>query len=93
MNTTSSAASAGAFSSLPLQPPMLDNLQQLSTNGRRELFEGQGQVSIASAAGLLAGNSRDASMLGKPVEPAVAAGQLRVAHPFTPIPDAAAWHR
>ncbi|CAH0648141.1 methyl-accepting chemotaxis protein [Pseudomonas juntendi] len=69
----------------------LDNLQQLSTNGRRELFEGQGQVSIASAAGLLAGNSRDASMLGKPVEPAVAAGQLRVAHPFTPIPDAAPW--
>lgn len=37
----------------------LANLQQLSVDGRRDLFDGQGQVSIATAAGLLAGNSRD----------------------------------
>ncbi|MFK0037490.1 methyl-accepting chemotaxis protein [Pseudomonas monteilii] len=69
----------------------LANLQQLSVDGRRELFDGQGQVSIASAAGLLAGNSRDDSALGQPMDKAVADGLLRVAHPFTPIPDAAPW--
>lgn len=69
----------------------LANLQQLSVDGRRELFDGQGQVSIASAAGLLAGNSRDDSKLGEPMDKVVADGLLRVAHPFTPIPDAAPW--
>ncbi len=69
----------------------LSNLQQLSLDGRRELFDGQGQVSIASASGLLAGNSRDASTLGKPMDKTVADGLLRVAHPFTPIPGAATW--
>jgi methyl-accepting chemotaxis protein len=59
----------------------LANLQQLSLDGRRELFDGQGQVSIASAAGLLAGNSRDDSALGQPMDKAVADGLLRVAHP------------
>ncbi|MBL3200173.1 chemotaxis protein, partial [Klebsiella pneumoniae] len=37
----------------------LDNLQQLSLAGRQELFDGQGQVSIVSPAGLLAGHSQD----------------------------------
>nr|WP_060519899.1 methyl-accepting chemotaxis protein [Pseudomonas sp. NBRC 111134] len=69
----------------------LANLQQLSLDGRRELFDGQGHVSIASAAGLLAGNSRDASVLGKPMDNAVADGLLRVAHPFAPIPGAVPW--
>nr|WP_296234780.1 methyl-accepting chemotaxis protein [Pseudomonas sp. UBA4617] len=69
----------------------LTNLQQLSLDGRRELFDGQGQVSIASATGLLAGNSRDASTLGKPMDKAVADGLLRVARPFAPIPGAATW--
>lgn len=69
----------------------LANLQQLSVNGRRDLFDGQGQVSIATAAGLLAGNSRDDSVLGKPMDKSVADGLLRVAHPFTPIPDTAPW--
>ncbi|WP_416146205.1 methyl-accepting chemotaxis protein [Pseudomonas alloputida] len=69
----------------------LANLQQLSVDGRRDLFDGQGQVSIATAAGLLAGNSRDDSTLGKPMANAVADGLLRVAHPFTPIPDTAPW--
>ena len=43
----------------------LDNLQQLSLDGRQDLFEGNGQVSIVSPAGLLAGHSRDASQLSK----------------------------
>ncbi|HGM5582283.1 TPA: methyl-accepting chemotaxis protein [Pseudomonas putida] len=46
----------------------LDNLQQLSLAGRQELFEGQGQVSIVSPVGLLAGHSQDASQLSKPLE-------------------------
>ncbi|MBC3498435.1 methyl-accepting chemotaxis protein [Pseudomonas sp. SWRI100] len=69
----------------------LDNLQQLSLNGRQELFDGQGQVSIVSPAGLLAGHSRDSSQLGKALDAAVPNGLLRVAHPFSPIPDAAPW--
>nr|WP_200627413.1 methyl-accepting chemotaxis protein [Pseudomonas sp. LAM2023] len=69
----------------------LANLQQLSLDGRSELFDGQGQVSIASATGLLAGNSRDASTLGNPMDKTVTEGLLRVAHPFTPIPGAAPW--
>ncbi|MUT52789.1 methyl-accepting chemotaxis protein [Pseudomonas capeferrum] len=69
----------------------LDNLQQLSLDGRQELFDGQGQVSIVSPAGLLAGHSRDSSQLGKALSSSVASGLLRVAHPFAPIPDAAPW--
>ncbi len=82
----------------------LDNLQQLSLEGRRQLFDGEGQVSIVSPAGLLAGHSRDAAQLSKPLDPAMAAllhsgkpverldnGLMQIAHPFTPIPDAAPW--
>nr|WP_285864309.1 methyl-accepting chemotaxis protein [Pseudomonas sp. BGr12]MDL2423007.1 methyl-accepting chemotaxis protein [Pseudomonas sp. BGr12] len=46
----------------------LDNLQQLSLDGRQELFDGNGQVSIVSPAGLLAGHSRDAGQLSNKVE-------------------------
>ena len=46
----------------------LDNLQQLSLSGRQELFDGQGQVSIVSPAGLLAGHSADATQLSKRLE-------------------------
>ncbi|KJK19013.1 methyl-accepting chemotaxis protein [Pseudomonas sp. 2(2015)] len=46
----------------------LDNLQQLSLDGRKELFDGNGQVSIVSPAGLLAGHSRDAAQLSKKFE-------------------------
>ncbi|MDF0733020.1 methyl-accepting chemotaxis protein [Pseudomonas entomophila] len=49
----------------------LDNLQQLSLDGRKELFDGQGQVSIVSPVGLLAGHSQDASQLSKPLEQAL----------------------
>ncbi|UBM24154.1 methyl-accepting chemotaxis protein [Pseudomonas sp. p1(2021b)] len=45
----------------------LDNLQQLSLAGRQELFDGQGQVSIVSPAGLLAGHSQDNAQLSKAV--------------------------
>ncbi|MBB2496344.1 methyl-accepting chemotaxis protein [Aquipseudomonas ullengensis] len=44
----------------------LASLQQLSVSANKELYNGEGHVSIISAAGLLAGNSRDASLLGKP---------------------------
>ncbi|MCI0914047.1 methyl-accepting chemotaxis protein [Pseudomonas putida] len=69
----------------------LDNLQQLSLAGRQELFDGQGQVSIVSDTGLLAGHSRDAGKLGKPLDNDVAQGVLRVGRPFAPIPGAAPW--
>ncbi|POF88168.1 methyl-accepting chemotaxis protein [Pseudomonas putida] len=46
----------------------LDNLQQLSLSGRQELFDGQGQVSIVSPAGLLGGHSADVAQLSKPLE-------------------------
>ncbi|MNM62313.1 Methyl-accepting chemotaxis protein McpS [compost metagenome] len=69
----------------------LDNLQQLSLDGRQELFDGQGQVSIVSPSGLLAGHSRDRTKLSQPLQQDVANGVLRIARPFAPIPAAAPW--
>ena len=43
----------------------LSNLQALSEQGNRDLYDGVGQVGILSPAGLFAGNSRDAGLLGK----------------------------
>ncbi|HFK1897698.1 TPA: methyl-accepting chemotaxis protein [Pseudomonas aeruginosa] len=43
----------------------LSNLQALSEQGNRELYDDVGQVGILSPAGLFAGNSRDAGLLGK----------------------------
>ncbi|MFU5730318.1 methyl-accepting chemotaxis protein [Pseudomonas aeruginosa] len=43
----------------------LSNLHALSEQGNRELYDGVGQVGILSPAGLFAGNSRDAGLLGK----------------------------
>ncbi|WP_289933905.1 methyl-accepting chemotaxis protein [Pseudomonas aeruginosa] len=43
----------------------LSNLQALSEQGNRELYDGVGQVGILSPAGLFTGNSRDAGLLGK----------------------------
>ncbi|MBG6467543.1 methyl-accepting chemotaxis protein [Pseudomonas aeruginosa] len=43
----------------------LSNLQALSEQGNRELYDGVGQVGILRPAGLFAGNSRDAGLLGK----------------------------
>ncbi|MBG6492158.1 methyl-accepting chemotaxis protein [Pseudomonas aeruginosa] len=48
----------------------LSNLQALSEQGNRELYDGVGQVGILSPAGLFAGNSRDAGLLGKNLAPA-----------------------
>ncbi|HBO3621814.1 methyl-accepting chemotaxis protein [Pseudomonas aeruginosa] len=56
----------------------LSNLQALSEQGNRELYDGVGQVGILSPAGLFAGNSRDAGLLGKNLAKADAqhAGEL-----------------
>jgi methyl-accepting chemotaxis protein len=43
----------------------LETLQQVSQKASSELYDGQAHVSIISPAGLLAGHSRDASLLGK----------------------------
>ncbi len=48
----------------------LDNLQKLSMQAHKELYEGAGQVSIISSAGFLAGHSRDRQMLGAPLNKA-----------------------
>lgn len=45
----------------------LSRLQQLSLDGNRLLYEGQGSVRIVSPAGLIAGDSQDASHLGQPL--------------------------
>ena len=69
----------------------LDNLQQLALAGRQELFDGQGQVSIVSPVGLLAGYSADATLLSKRLPAAAEEGVMRISRPFAPIPDAAPW--
>ena len=45
----------------------LESLQQIAQKASSELYDGQAHVSIISPAGLLAGHSRDASQLGKPL--------------------------
>ncbi|MFV3307497.1 HAMP domain-containing protein, partial [Pseudomonas sp. NY15181] len=46
----------------------LEKLQEISRQGAQELYDGQGKVSIISAAGLLAGHSADAKLLGKKLQ-------------------------
>jgi methyl-accepting chemotaxis protein len=57
----------------------LDSLQNISLEANRELYDGQGHVSILSPAALLVGHSSDASLLSQPVERAYPeqAAQLR----------------
>ena len=50
----------------------LASLQELSTSAHQGLFDGAGHVSIISPAGLLAGHSRDSSLLGGKLEQAFA---------------------
>lgn len=50
----------------------LASLQELSDSAHQSLFEGAGHVSIISPAGLLAGHSRDSSLLGGKLEKAFA---------------------
>ncbi|SNS50565.1 methyl-accepting chemotaxis protein [Pseudomonas japonica] len=45
----------------------LSHLQQLSLEGSRQLYDGQGDVRIVSPAGFLAGDSRHADLLGQPL--------------------------
>jgi len=45
----------------------LASLQRLSLTANQELYDGQGHVSIISPAGLLAGHSRDGTLLGAPL--------------------------
>ncbi|OWP47763.1 methyl-accepting chemotaxis protein [Pseudomonas nitroreducens] len=46
----------------------MEKLQEISVEGSRELYDGQGRVSIVSAAGLLAGHSADASKLSRKLQ-------------------------
>jgi methyl-accepting chemotaxis protein len=46
----------------------LASLQQISQEANRELYDGQGHISIFSPSALLAGHSRDGSLLSQPVE-------------------------
>ncbi|UTW07929.1 methyl-accepting chemotaxis protein [Pseudomonas benzenivorans] len=57
----------------------LDSLQQLSLQANRELYTGEGHISIFSPAALMAGHSRDASLLSASVDKAYAehAAELR----------------
>ncbi|TRX74309.1 methyl-accepting chemotaxis protein [Pseudomonas mangiferae] len=48
----------------------LQRLQEISEAANKELYHGQGHVSIISPAGLLAGHSRDASLLSAPLKKA-----------------------
>ncbi|GLK88989.1 chemotaxis transducer [Pseudomonas turukhanskensis] len=48
----------------------LSSLQEISTKANKELYDGQGHVSIISPLGLFAGHSRDPSVLGKPLSAA-----------------------
>ncbi|PWB34349.1 chemotaxis protein [Pseudomonas sp. SDI] len=70
----------------------LDNLQQLSLDGSRELFDGSGQISIVSPAGLLAGHSLDGKQLSQKIDQLPARqGQLQIASRFAPVPGAQPW--
>jgi methyl-accepting chemotaxis protein len=46
----------------------LDSLQQNSVANSRELYDGNGQISILSPAGLIAGSSQDTGKLGSPLQ-------------------------
>lgn len=48
----------------------LSSIQELSLGAHRDLYEGEGHISIISPAGLLAGHSRDDTQLGKKLDSA-----------------------
>lgn len=52
----------------------LASLQQLSQQAHQDLYQGEGHLSVVSPANLLGGHSRDASLLGKPLNDAFGAG-------------------
>ena len=49
----------------------LNNIQQDALSASRELYEGNGSVSIISPSGVVAGHSQDATQLGKPLSDAL----------------------
>lgn len=49
----------------------LASLQQLSLEAQQSLYQGEGHLSVISPAGFLAGHSRDAGLLGKPLSTAL----------------------
>jgi len=51
----------------------LASLQQLSQEAQQVLYQGEGHLSVISPAGFLAGHSRDAGLLGKPLSAAFGA--------------------
>ncbi|XFE82568.1 methyl-accepting chemotaxis protein [Aquipseudomonas alcaligenes] len=56
----------------------LESLQQIAQKASSELYDGQAHVSILSPAGLLAGHSREAGKLGKPLEDAFSDHQSEI---------------
>lgn len=80
-------------------------LQQNSEASARELFDGNGQISIVSPRGVMSANSQDVGRLGQPMDNAevmdslrqgqpnvfVDARQIKVLEPLTPIAGAAPW--
>lgn len=80
-------------------------LQQNTEASARQLFDGNGQISIISPRGVISANSQDASRLGQPMDNRelqeslrqgqatvlVDAQQIKVLEPLAPIPGAAPW--
>ena len=80
-------------------------LQQNTETSARQLFDGNGQISIISPSGVISANSQDASRLGQPMDNRelqeslrqgqatvlVDAQQIKVLEPLAPIPGAAPW--
>jgi methyl-accepting chemotaxis protein len=80
-------------------------LQQNSEASARQLFDGNGQISIVSPRGVISANSQDVSRLGQPLDNAevmdtlrqgqpkvfVDSQQIKVLEPLAPIAGAAPW--
>ena len=80
-------------------------LQQNTEASARQLFDGNGQISIISPRGVISANSQDASRLGQTMDNRelqeslrqgqatvlVDAQQIKVLEPLAPIPGAAPW--
>ena len=70
----------------------LADLQRNSEASARQLFDGQGQISIVSPLGVTAANSQDISRLGQPERAdSVDPQQAKVVEPLPPIADVAPW--
>ncbi|MGF6098510.1 methyl-accepting chemotaxis protein [Pseudomonas sp. 18175] len=71
----------------------LADLQRNSEASARQLFDGQGQISVVSPLGVTAANSQDVSRLGQPEHTGtVDPQQVNVVESLPPIADAAPWN-